>query len=74
MSSQGTNSSGENTVTAKLKTHQNYQVQYGDTLWSIAYKYYGKRARKVFYLLAKENGLKSPYLVRPGQKLIIPEI
>jgi len=44
-----------------------YTVKSGDTLWEIA-----KKSRKYIHFIAKLNNLSPPYLLRPGQKLLIP--
>ncbi len=44
-----------------------YCVKSGDSLWKIA-----KRFRKNINFIAKLNNLSYPYLIHPGQKLIIP--
>jgi len=44
-----------------------YQVQPGDSLWKIAKKFH-----KDISFIAKLNNLSYPYLLHPGQKLIIP--
>ncbi len=44
-----------------------YQVQPGDSLWKIARKFH-----KDISFIAKLNNLSFPYLLHPGQKLIIP--
>ena len=41
-----------------------YTVQSGDTLHAIAWHY-----QKDYQVLAKQNGLRPPYLIRPGQKI-----
>lgn len=43
-----------------------YSVQYGDTLYSIAWRY-----NLDFKMLAKWNSIKSPYLIVSGQRLIM---
>lgn len=45
-----------------------YKVRPGDTLWEIA-KHYGSSIP----FIAKLNNLSPPYLLRPGQKLLIPQ-
>lgn len=43
-----------------------YTVQSGDTLWEIAKKY-----NTTVEKLARDNGIKNPNLIYPGQKLVI---
>ncbi len=49
-----------------------YQVQEGEDLWSIAENLLGS-GYYAFYL-AKENNLSEPYILKPGQRLVIPTI
>lgn len=48
-----------------------YIVQPGDTLWGIAQKEMGKGWK--WWRIAEANGLKDPYTIYPGQKLVIPK-
>lgn len=45
-------------------SHALYTVRYGDTLYSVAWRY-----RLDFKRLAAWNGINSPYVIYPGQKL-----
>lgn len=47
-----------------------YVVQAGDTLGTIAAKFYGDA--KVYAVIAAKNGLKDPNKIQVGQKLVIP--
>lgn len=69
-------------VTAKKKTSTSvpqvsgkssgsYVVQSGDSLWSIAKKYYGDGSKCNIIYNANKN-IKSPVLIYPGQNLKIP--
>lgn len=53
----------------KNKTHI---VVKGETLWSIAKKYYGKGSKYTTIYNANKNIIKNPNLIYPGQKLVIP--
>lgn len=47
--------------------------KYGhDALWKISRRFYGKG--DLYPEIAKANQIKAPYLIFPGQKLIIPEL
>lgn len=46
-----------------------YIVKKGDNLWNIAQKYYG--AGNKYTIIANKNKIKSPYIIYPGQELII---
>lgn len=48
-----------------------YTVEQGDTLWGIAQKKMGKGWK--WWRIAEANGLKDPYLIYPGQELVIPK-
>ena len=54
---------------ANLKTHK---VQKGETLWQIAFKYYGDGFKWVD--IATENKLANASIIEVNQELIIPEI
>ncbi|HEY9206924.1 MAG TPA: LysM peptidoglycan-binding domain-containing protein [Candidatus Methanoperedens sp.] len=47
-----------------------WTVIHGDSLWSIAAREYGDP--KDWRLIAEENGIDNPRLLKPGQVLIIP--
>ena len=49
-----------------------YKVVAGDYLWAIAKKTLGDGSK--WKLIADENGLKSPYIIKPGQVLKIPKL
>lgn len=48
-----------------------YKVQAGDSLWKIAEKTYGSGYNWVD--IARENNLKNPNLITPGQELTLPK-
>ena len=50
-------------------TDGKYTVQKGDTLWAIAKKYYGNGS--LYPKIVKNNNIKNPNLIYPGQILII---
>lgn len=58
--------SSEQNLREKVKNWDpyHYTVQHGDTLYSIAWRY-----DLDFKILAKWNGIRSPYLIFPGQRL-----
>lgn len=47
-----------------------YEVQKGDCLWKIAGEKYGSGSQ--YPRIAEANGIRPPYEIYPGQKLIIP--
>lgn len=49
---------------------RSYQVVKNDTLWNIADKEYGNP--ELWHRIARANHLKSPYIIVPGQTLVIP--
>lgn len=62
---------GTKQVTSKSKsTSKAYTVKKGDTLWTIATKYYGSGAK--YTKIAEANKLKNPNKITVGQKLTIP--
>jgi nucleoid-associated protein YgaU len=50
-----------------------YEVVSGDTLGKIAQKYYGKASAYMKIFEANRDILSNPDLIKPGQKLKIPE-
>ena len=59
--------SGKKTTTSSKKYHT---VVRGDTLWSIAKKYYGNGSK--YPTIAKANKISNPDKIKVGQKLLIP--
>lgn len=59
-------------TTKSSKAKSTYTVRSGDTLWSIAKKYYGNGAKYTTIYNANKDKLKSPNLVYKGQVLTIP--
>lgn len=49
-----------------------YIVKKGDTLWSIAKKYYGNGTKYTKIYEANKSKIKNPSMIQPGQKLVIP--
>lgn len=49
-----------------------YIVSEGEDLWQIAEKNYGSGFNA--YDIAQANGLKEPYILNPGQELVIPSV
>ncbi len=56
----------------RVPAEEEYQVQWGDTLWRITEKYYGDRS--LYPQLADRNGLADPDLIISGQSLILPPV
>lgn len=54
------------------KNNGTYVVKTGDSLWSIAKKYYGDGSKYTKIYNANKNIIKNPSLIYPGQKLVIP--
>jgi len=50
-----------------------HEVQSGDTLGAISQKYYGKASQYMKIFEANRDILDNPDLIKPGQKLRIPE-
>lgn len=59
-------------VTSSKFVEKQYVVLPGEDLWQIAEKHYGSGFNA--YDIAQANGLKEPYILRPGQELIIPSV
>ncbi len=51
---------------------QHHTVAVGETLYDLAELYYGDGA--MFPLLAASNHISGPYLIRPGQRLLVPDL
>lgn len=51
-----------------------YTVQSGDTLWAIAAQMYGSGSKYVKIFEANTDILENPDKIRPGQKLVIPDL
>ena len=49
-----------------------YMVKSGDTLWSIAHRYYGGDQRRGVWDLEQRNHLGQSALLTPGQHLVLP--
>ena len=47
-------------------------VKYGDTLWSIANRYYGGDSRRGVWDIEHRNDLGQGAALAPGQRLVIP--
>lgn len=64
---------GSVTLIEQEKTERVYVVKKGDTLQKISKEIYGttKKWKKIYE--ANKDVLKSPDLIKPGQKLVIPE-
>ena len=57
----------------KVSAERFYEVVSGDTLGKIAQKYYGKASAYMKIFEANKDILTNPDLIKPGQKLRIPE-
>jgi LysM repeat protein len=49
-----------------------YVVKSGDTLWSIANRYYSGDSRRGVWDLEQRNALGQNVLLIPGQRLVLP--
>jgi hypothetical protein len=54
-----------------LDPNQYYTVKRGDTLSGIALRFYGNAS--LYPRIAKANRIRPPYVIRVGQKLVIPK-
>lgn len=54
------------------KANSTYVVKSGDSLWAIAKKLYGDGAKANILYHANKKLIKNPNLIKPGQKLIVP--
>lgn len=54
------------------KSTGSYVVKKGDTLWSIAKKFYGSGTKYNLIVNANKDKIKNPALILPGWKLIMP--
>lgn len=48
-----------------------YVVKRGDTLWGISKRFYGRG--DFYHTIARDNNIKNPNLIYPGQALVIPK-
>jgi nucleoid-associated protein YgaU len=51
---------------------QRHVVDFGDTLYDLAQLYYGNGA--MFPVLSSANHIAAPYLVKPGDSLLVPDL
>nr|WP_312578339.1 LysM peptidoglycan-binding domain-containing protein [Sedimentibacter sp.] len=68
-SNENTNSTARPVTNPPAASDGKYTVQKGDTLWVIAKKYYGNG--NLYTKIVKNNNIKNPNLIYPGQILII---
>lgn len=61
-----------NTAVVNPKSKGTYIVKAGDSLWGIAKVSYGDGSKYTKVYSANKNIIKSPSLIYPGQKLVIP--
>ncbi len=64
-------SSRERDLQSSDKTHV-YLTKEGDSLWSIAYREYGKAG--LWRPIALENKIENPLVLEPGTELVIPPV
>lgn len=69
-----TNKKKKKVSTSKINPKSNgfHVVKSGDSLWSIARKYYGDGAKYTKIYNANKDKIKNPSLIMSGQKLVIP--
>ena len=60
------------TKSTKSSSGKTYTVKKGDSLWSIAKKFYGNGAKYVMIRDANKDKIKNPNLIHAGQVLKIP--
>lgn len=58
--------------TVNKKNNGNYVVKSGDSLWSIAKKYYSDGSKYTKIYNANKDKIKNPALIYPGTKLVVP--
>ena len=58
--------------TVPVPMQKYHRVRFGDTLWKIAVKYYGRGYRWPVIYQANKDQMKNPHLIFPFQKLRIP--
>lgn len=58
--------------TKEFKDVISYTIQNGDTLGSVAERFYKSSSPKYVNLIQKANNLKSPHSITAGKKLLIP--
>lgn len=67
---------GKKTTTTKEQKNPKstgfYVVKAGDTLWSIAKKYYNNGSKYTKIYNANKSIISNPSVIHPGQKLVIP--
>lgn len=68
-SNENTTSTARPVTNPPAASYGKYTVQKGDTLWVIAKKYYGNG--NLYTKIVKNNNIKNPNLIYPGQILII---
>lgn len=61
-------------VPSGIKLPTTYLIVKGDTLSSIAKRYYGVGDKKHYELIANANGIKNPNIIRVGAKITIPAL
>lgn len=68
-----TSTKKEKGKTTSATGYQTYEVKKGDTLWSIAKKFYGKGSAYTKIFNANKSAIKNPKMIYAGQKLKIPK-